>query len=224
MSTEEIRVLTGHACGEITEKKSRFIANVYKISSEEEALAILESVRKQYYDARHNCYAYVLGSRNEIQRFSDDKEPQGTAGKPILEVLTTRNFRNTLIVVTRYFGGILLGTGGLLRAYTAAAREGLLKAEEEKTAVPVFRGRKMRISCDYSLSGKVQYLISQMEIPVFETLYDTRVTFVLAVREELASALQNKITEATNAASEIAAGESSCFILQDGHPVEYSLS
>jgi len=164
-------IMLGRAQGEITEKKSRFIASVFEIHSEAEALSILESVRKKYYDARHNCYAYVLGERQEIQRFSDDKEPQGTAGKPILEVITKQGFSNTLIVVTRYFGGILLGTGGLVRAYTAAAVEGLTQAAENGNANAVYTGIPMEITCDYGLSGKVQYIISQMNIPTGETIY-----------------------------------------------------
>ena len=111
--------------GEIEEKKSRFIANVSPAGTEEEALAFIEAMKKKYWDARHNCYAYVLGERGELVRFSDDGEPSGTAGKPILEVLLGMEVRNLVVVVTRYFGGTLLGTGGLVRAYTQAAQAGM---------------------------------------------------------------------------------------------------
>ena len=110
---------------EIVEKKSRFIATVVPVNTEEEALEFVEKTRKKYWDARHNCYAYILGDNNEVQRFSDDGEPSGTAGKPILEVITGNECSNCLCVVTRYFGGVLLGTGGLIRAYTNAAKDAL---------------------------------------------------------------------------------------------------
>lgn len=119
---EEFYMVDGPARGEIVEKKSRFIANVFPVDSEEQALEIIEKTKKQYWDARHNCFAFVIGKNNEVQRFSDDGEPQGTAGKPILEVLTKGNIHNTLIIVTRYFGGTLLGTGGLVRAYGQSSK------------------------------------------------------------------------------------------------------
>ena len=111
--------------GYYEEKKSRFIAAVYSISSEEEAASYIEAARKKYWDARHNCYAFVIGDNNEIMRFSDDGEPSGTAGKPILEVIVGRGIHNCLIVVTRYFGGTLLGTGGLVRAYQKSSLDAL---------------------------------------------------------------------------------------------------
>ena len=215
------KVMIGHAAGEITEKKSRFIAGVYEIHSEEEALKILESVRKKYYDARHNCYAYVLGERSETQRFSDDKEPQGTAGKPILEVITKQGFHNTLIVVTRYFGGILLGTGGLVRAYTQAAGEGLKQAEQNGQTAEVFTGKELSVTCDYSASGKVQYLISQMEIPVADTIYDANVTFKVIVPVSQAGSLITKITEATNASALITPSEPADYRIANGKPEPY---
>lgn len=107
------RIIIKDGTGEIVEKKSRFIANVKAVKSEEEAIAFINEVKKKYWDARHNCMAYVV---NDIQRFSDDGEPSGTAGKPILDVITGRELTNAVIVVTRYFGGVLLGTGGLVRA------------------------------------------------------------------------------------------------------------
>ena len=110
---------------EIVEKKSRFIAQVFPVKTEEEVMQLLEAARKKYWDARHNCYAFVLGADGEISRCSDDGEPSGTAGRPILEVLTKRGLKDVLVIVTRYFGGTLLGTGGLVRAYSQAAQAGL---------------------------------------------------------------------------------------------------
>ena len=111
--------------GEIVEKKSRFIATVKPVDSEEEASAFIAEMKKKYWDARHNCSAFVIGEHNEIQRSSDDGEPAGTAGHPMLDVLLGEGIHNTAVVVTRYFGGTLLGTGGLIRAYTNAAKEAL---------------------------------------------------------------------------------------------------
>ena len=111
--------------GEIVEKKSRFIATLFPVHSEEEAAAFIESMKKKYWDARHNCSAFVLGERAQVTRCSDDGEPSGTAGKPMLEVLLGAEVRNAAVVVTRYFGGTLLGTGGLVRAYTQAVQAGL---------------------------------------------------------------------------------------------------
>jgi len=217
------KVIIGHAQGEITEKKSRFIANVFEIHSEAEALEILESVRKKYYDARHNCYAYVLGPGSETMRFSDDKEPQGTAGKPILEVLTKQNYRNTLIIVTRYFGGILLGTGGLVRAYTASSQEGLRQAEETGSACPLFEGIPMEITCDYGAFGKIQYIINQDSIPTTGITYDAQVTCSLVVPTEKSDLLEKRITEATNAAAQITRSEAAFFIQSDDKPIPYML-
>ena len=113
---------------EIVEKKSRFIATVIPAESEEEALEFIEAMRKKYWNATHNCFAYVIGQRNELQRCSDDGEPSGTAGRPMLDVLLGEEIHNVAVVVTRYFGGTLLGTGGLVRAYSASTQAGLASA------------------------------------------------------------------------------------------------
>ena len=123
--TEQYQTVYEGGTGEIVEKKSRFIATVRPVETEEEALAFIEEMKKKYWDARHNCFAYVLGERQEIMRCSDDGEPSGTAGRPMLEVLLAEEIRNVAVVVTRYFGGTLLGTGGLVRAYSQAVKAGL---------------------------------------------------------------------------------------------------
>ena len=125
---DQYSTVCGCGTGEITEKKSRFIADVFPVASEEEAASHIEKIRKQYWDARHHCWAYVIGRNPGTERMSDDGEPAGTAGKPILEVIKGRRLTDVLVVVTRYFGGTLLGTGGLVRAYTSAAAEGLSRA------------------------------------------------------------------------------------------------
>lgn len=119
------KIVCERGYGEYEEKKSRFLAEIVPASSIEEAMAFVESIRKKHYDARHHCFAYVIGRNKEMTRYSDDGEPGGTAGKPILEVLLGADVTDTVAVVTRYFGGTLLGTGGLVRAYTQAAKEGM---------------------------------------------------------------------------------------------------
>ena len=124
--------------GELVEKKSRFIATVRPVETEEEALAFIEEMKKKYWDARHNCYVYSVGMNREATRCSDDGEPSGTAGRPMLDVLLGAGIYNAAIVVTRYFGGVLLGTGGLVRAYSGAVQAGLYRDRKD----PVYRRRK----------------------------------------------------------------------------------
>ena len=130
---EQYKTVLEGGTGEIIEKKSRFIATVRPVRNEEEALAFLEEMRKQYWDARHNCYAYSVGRNREYTRCSDDGEPSGTAGRPMLDVILGEDIYNVAVVVTRYFGGVLLGTGGLIRAYTNAAKEALSLMGYDKT-------------------------------------------------------------------------------------------
>lgn len=187
----------------IIEKKSKFIATVQKVSSQEEADNKLQLLRKKYYDATHNCFAYQIGERNEIQRFSDDGEPQGTAGKPILDVLKGEDIKNTLICVTRYFGGTLLGTGGLVRAYGKAAKEGILAAGlVERRQICLFT-----ITTDYPLSGKVQYLLNEKAYVIRETLYTDQVAFIVEVLSEEIESFPHWIEENTNAKAKVEKGE-----------------
>ncbi len=158
---------------EIIEKKSRFIASVVEVTTEEQAQQTLYALRKKYYNATHNCFAYQIGEQDEIQRFSDDGEPQGTAGKPILDVLKGQSIKNTLICVTRYYGGTLLGTGGLVRAYGKAAKEGLRAAGiVEKRRVKLFY-----LEVPYTLSGKLQYFLNEKGYTVRNVTYLQDVTF-----------------------------------------------
>lgn len=181
--------------GEIVEKKSRFIATVAPVESEEEAAAFIESVKKKYYDARHNCPAFVIGKNKELTRCSDDGEPGGTAGKPILEVLLGAGITNTAIVVTRYFGGTLLGTGGLVRAYTQAAQEGIAAS-----GIATMRyGATMRIQADYTDLGKIQHLLGNKEIPILFSDYTDKVELTVQVPEEMAEGLRKELTESTGA-------------------------
>ena len=136
---ESYKVLLEGGQGEYVEKKSRFIATFRRCENLEEAMAFVEEMKKQYWDARHNCYAFCIGSRGELTRCSDDGEPAGTAGRPMLEVLTREEIRNAAVVVTRYFGGVLLGTGGLVRAYTQAVMPPPWRARGMTPLCPLWR-------------------------------------------------------------------------------------
>ncbi len=177
--------------GEIVVKKSRFIAHVAPVKTEQEAMTFIEGIRKQYWDARHNCHAFCVGLAPEMSRCSDDGEPAQTAGKPMLDVLTGQGLKNTAVVVTRYFGGTLLGTGGLVRAYSAAVQEGLAAS----TVIEKFRCRQYRIGCDYTMIGKIQYMAAQMDLMILDTVYEADVVMTLLVPESQTGVFIKKITE-----------------------------
>ena len=179
--------------GEIEEKKSRFIAHVYPVQSEEQAVSYINEVKKKYWDARHNCYAYVLGEDAGFQRFSDDGEPQGTAGKPILDIIMKSGIYNCLIIVTRYFGGTLLGTGGLVRAYSGAAKEGIANS----SIINKEAGKKFVIDTDYNGVGKLQYIAANMDITITDTQYTDKVVMTFIVPLDKCEELKKKIVEAT---------------------------
>lgn len=204
---EVIKVVYEGGTGEIIEKKSRFIANVCSVETEEEALQFIEKIKKKYWDARHNCFAFVIGEHMEIQRFSDDGEPQGTAGKPILEVLLGENVHNTAIVVTRYFGGTLLGTGGLVRAYGKSAKAGL----EQSVVVEKKHGIVLEIQTDYNGLGKVQYLLGQEGINILNSEYTERVMVEALVPLEELSKITEAVTEVTGGKGIINEKEELCF-------------
>ncbi|PHV70680.1 YigZ family protein [Sporanaerobium hydrogeniformans] len=188
---------------EIIEKKSRFIATVIPVATQEEAEQALQQLRKKYYNATHNCFAYQIGEKNQIQRCSDDGEPQGTAGKPILDILKGYGTQNTLICVTRYFGGTLLGTGGLVRAYSRAAKEGILAAGiKEKRVIQLYI-----LNMSYSLLGKVQHLLAEKGYVLRNTTYLETVTCEVEVEVGHQEAFCKWLTENTNAEVLITEGE-----------------
>lgn len=186
------RVILRGGSGEIEEKKSRFICTIRPVHSEEEAVRFIEEIKKLYWDARHNCSAFVLGSRQEITRCSDDGEPSGTAGRPMLEVLLNEGLCDVAVVVTRYFGGTLLGTGGLVRAYTAAVKAGLAASETGTMRY----GVKLQIETDYNGVGKIQYLFGKRGITP-EAEYGASVKFVTMVPSSEAESLKKEIIDAT---------------------------
>ncbi|MCI8799899.1 MAG: YigZ family protein [Lachnospiraceae bacterium] len=179
--------------GEYVEKKSRFIATLRSCESEEEAIRFIEETKKRYWDARHNCYAFIVGSRGELSRCSDDGEPGGTAGRPMLEVLTGAELRNVAAVVTRYFGGVLLGTGGLVRAYTQAVKEGLKNCRLGRMRP----GQEMEVTTDYNGVGKILYLLGSAGIEPDAADYGENVVLRLTVPQEEADALRGKMTDMT---------------------------
>ncbi len=191
--TEKYKILWEGGRGELVEKKSRFIAQTRPAESEEEALAFIEAVRKQYWDARHHCFAYVIGERNQIQRCSDDGEPSQTAGRPMLDVLLGAEVHNICLVVTRYFGGTLLGTGGLVRAYSGAAQEGL----KGSTIVEKCLGVQIAITTDYTGVGKIQYILGQNKIPVLDSQYTDKVVITVMSPFSETERLKSQLTEAT---------------------------
>lgn len=213
--TTEYRTVYEGGEGEIVEKKSRFIAAVKPVSAEDDALAFIESVKKKHWNATHNCFAYVIGERSELARCSDDGEPNGTAGKPMLDVLQGEELRNTAVVVTRYFGGTLLGTGGLVRAYSLAVKAGLASS----VIITKIRGVKLRIGTDYTGLGKIQYILGQKGLRILDSEYADNVKLEVLVPENAVEAVRSDITEGTNGQASMEEGERCWFAQIDGQPV-----
>lgn len=200
---EEYRTVSNEAFAEIVEKRSRFIASVKPVSTEAEALVFLDFIRKKHWDARHNVYAYIL-EENNIMRYSDDGEPAGTAGVPVLDILKKEEFTNIIVVVTRYFGGILLGKGGLVHAYSACAKAGL------SAAVPLRMRlcKEVSISCDYTLLGKIQNELDSWDIIRNEAEYSDNVTLPVYVPACNSAAFASRIEDLTNARAQISISDS----------------
>lgn len=198
--------------GEITEKKSRFIATVRPVESEDEAASFINETKKKYWDARHNCSAFVIGKRQELTRCSDDGEPAGTAGRPMLDVLLKENIHNAAVVVTRYFGGVLLGTGGLVRAYQQATKAGLSASEiiEKKDGAVLF------IRTDYTGIGRLQYLFAQEKITVMDTAYEADVLVKAVIPENDKKRIEKTIIEQTNGTAKLEWGDEVTFAEYDG--------
>lgn len=201
--------------GEIIEKKSRFIATIQRAESEEEAVSFINAMKKKYWDATHNCSAFVIGEKQTLQRCSDDGEPSGTAGRPMLDVLLGEKVCNLVVVVTRYFGGTLLGTGGLVRAYSKAVQEGLhhCKIIEKK------QGYLLSIKTDYTGIGKIQYILGQRGIAITNSEYTDTVTVEALVPFEEKKDLTEEITEATNGRAKFLKEDPVCYAFVDGEPM-----
>lgn len=189
----------GYGSHEISIQKSRFITYVERVSSEEDAQAFIESIKKEHWNASHNCSCYMIGEHDLIQKANDDGEPSGTAGVPMLEVLKKRQLKDTVVVVTRYFGGIKLGAGGLIRAYGSATSEGI-------NAVGVVKRQLMAIyssTFDYTLLGKVENDIRSSQFKLKEIRYTEKVTLDAYVHVEEAAAFIDWIKNLTNGQADI---------------------
>lgn len=196
---------------EIEVKKSRFIATTRPVKTEEEAVAFIAEMKKKYWDSRHNCSAFTIGKNHELTRCSDDGEPAQTAGRPMLDVLLGEDIHDMCVVVTRYFGGTLLGTGGLVRAYSGAVKEGL----EMSSVVEKHRAFEMTVTTDYTGVGKIQYILGQDGITILDSTYTDKVDFSLLVPVAQYDGLVKKITEGTSGGAKIEKGDELWYGLLD---------
>ncbi|MDD6655730.1 MAG: YigZ family protein [Lachnospiraceae bacterium] len=183
--------------GEVVEKKSRFIATIEPVTSKEEAEAMIAACKKKYWDARHNCSAYIIADTVDILHSSDDGEPSGTAGKPMLDILVAQGLKNICVVVTRYFGGTLLGTGGLVRAYQAAVKAGL----EQCTFIEKKKGIKATVALDYNDVGKIQYLFATEKVETISTDYGEKVFMSLIIPYDAFLNVKEKVVDITSGKS-----------------------
>ncbi|MGC6587989.1 YigZ family protein [Paenibacillus sp. JZ16] len=193
---------------EIVIKKSRFIGHVMPVETEEEAVAFIEEIKKKHWNATHNCSAYMIGERDEIQKQSDDGEPSGTAGKPILEVIRNQGRKNVAIVVTRYFGGIMLGAGGLIRAYT----DGAVAAMESGDPITRVLHREIFVELDYTWLGKVENELRNRGVRMGETNFADTVTLTCLPLDGDAESFMSWMVDLTQGQSLITEGERLYFI------------
>ncbi|WP_342428359.1 YigZ family protein [Paenibacillus sp. FSL L8-0158] len=205
---EQYRTVRGAGNKEIVIRKSRFIGHIQPVQTEEEATAFIERIKKEHWNATHNCSAYMIGERDEIQKQSDDGEPSGTAGKPILEVIRNQKLKNVAIVVTRYFGGILLGAGGLIRAYS----DGAVAAIEAGDAITRVLHREVFVELDYTWLGKVENELRNRSIRTGETMFTDKVTLTCLPLAGDAESFSNWITDLTQGQSLVSKGEQLYFI------------
>lgn len=198
--------------GEIVEKKSRFIATVQPVSTKEEAEEMIAACKKKYWDARHNCSAYIIADNVDIMHSSDDGEPSQTAGKPMLDILVSEGLRNVCVVVTRYFGGTLLGTGGLVRAYQAAVKEGLRQC----TYIEKKKGMKAAVALDYNDVGKLQHLFATNKVETLGSDYGEKVFLSLIIPSEIYEDIKEKVVDITNGKSSLQDVSEAYYALVEG--------
>ena len=198
-SEKEFLTIGSVGKGEYTEKKSRFLGEIHPVSDEQEAAEIVQQARKKYYDARHHCYAWILEDDGARKKVADDGEPSGTAGIPMLKVLEGAGIRNAVVVVTRYFGGTLLGTGGLVRSYTNAAQAALADAQ----IVRMCRCKVIGITTEYSLLDRVLYFLGQEKITPYDQTYTDKVSLTITVEAAVADVVMEKLTSLSGGKAEI---------------------
>ncbi|MBM7613546.1 YigZ family protein [Alkaliphilus hydrothermalis] len=199
----EYKTIKNDGEDEIMIEKSRFIGYAMPIEKEEDALVFIKEIKTKHKDATHNVHAYVVGYNNEIQRYNDDGEPSGTAGMPVLEVIKKEDLRNVVVVVTRYYGGIKLGAGGLVRAYTKGAKIGL----EAGQMVTKRKYQLLEVKVDYTLLGKLQNEILQKSFTIKDTIYEDAVNFLIYVKKEEVENFKELVVEWTNSRCQIIEGE-----------------
>lgn len=199
---EQYRTVRSSGSKEVVIRKSRFIGHVMPVESEEEAVQFIEDIKKKHWNATHNCSAYMIGERDEIQKQSDDGEPSGTAGKPILEVIRNQGVKNVAIVVTRYFGGIMLGAGGLIRAYTDGA---VLALEAGEVITRVLR-REVVVEIDYTWLGKVENELRNRGTKLGDTEFTDKVKLLCLPRNDEAEAFMAWITDLTQGQAVVTEG------------------
>lgn len=201
---------------EIIINKSKFIGTAIPVENEEQAIEFIDRIRKEFKDATHNCYAYVIGENKNIQRYSDAGEPSGTAGMPILNVINQENLVNVAVVVTRYFGGVLLGAGGLVRAYTKGCKVGL------ESAIIVDKNLYYDVSfnLDYTLLGKMDNELLKNNFIVKDKIYLDQVEFKLIVREDETEKICTLVKEITSGKAEINIGQAAYYSIKDGKIIE----
>lgn len=187
---ESYRTVAGEGCGEYEVKRSRFLCYAAPVHTQDEATAFISSIKQKHWDARHNCSAYIL-REGGIKRFSDDGEPQGTAGMPILDVLEKSDVTDVCVVITRYFGGILLGAGGLVRAYSHSAALAL----EAGNVITMVKCAQCELTCDYTLYGRIPALIAEHDGKETGTDFTDNVTVRFRLPEDNVASFQNKLTE-----------------------------
>lgn len=193
-----MRIILKEVSAEIEEKKSRFIAFIRPVKDTSEAEAFISEKKKKYWDAKHNCSAFIIGEDAGTSRCSDDGEPSGTAGRPMLEVLMHSQIRNAAVVVTRYFGGTLLGTGGLIRAYQEAVKAAIDSAYSSNLIAEEISGYSLVLKFDYTLLGKVQYYLSENNIYTEDTIYEDLVSIKIRFEKDKVDRIQKDLIEASN--------------------------
>lgn len=192
---DKIKTIEKNVTAEIVEKKSRFIANIFHVENIDEAENYIKQIKKKYHDAKHNVFAYAIEGENDglLIKFNDDGEPSRTAGAPILKIILEQGLSNILVVVTRYFGGILLGTGGLVKAYSSVTIKGL---EKSKIVEKVF-GYEIDIKCQYESLKNIEYLLNKNNIKILKKQYLEDIELKIEISEKIFEELKKKLDSET---------------------------
>ena len=206
---DDYYVLSSPGEGEYIDRKSRFIGHAMPVSSESEAAVLTDQIKRKYWDARHNCYAFVTGENGVISRSSDDGEPSGTAGRPILDCINGAGLRDALVVVTRYFGGTLLGTGGLVRAYTQAANAAIKAAG----ICHMRHGSRIDITAEYNIAEKIRRTLETQNIRIDDAVYTDKVNMTLTVSDDDAGSLLDIVTRVSSGQAAVRIADSGYYAI-----------